>query len=177
MSTSKFLDTRFAKWLVIANAMVPAALLVWDAEHHDLGINEVNFAILNTFDYQFAPRYKDIYDTVRSSLYGFQHPSQYPADWPIRPVRKLRKRLVIDEWDNIQRIMVSLALKTTTQSLIIRKLSSHARRNKTQRALWEYDHIFHSRYLLDYLDLPELRRNVQYALNRGENYHLATRQS
>ncbi len=48
MSTSKFLDTRFAKWLVIANAMVPAALLVWDAEHHDLGINEVNFAIKTT---------------------------------------------------------------------------------------------------------------------------------
>ncbi|CAN5510142.1 hypothetical protein BH11MYX1_BH11MYX1_40600 [soil metagenome] len=48
MSTSKFLDTRFAKWLVIANAMVPAALLVWDAEHHNLGINEVNFAIKTT---------------------------------------------------------------------------------------------------------------------------------
>ncbi len=48
MSNSRFLDTRFAKWLVIANAMVPAALLVWDAEHHDLGINEVNFAIKTT---------------------------------------------------------------------------------------------------------------------------------
>jgi len=48
MSTSRFLDTRFAKWLVIANAMVPAALLVWDAEHHSLGINEVNFAIKTT---------------------------------------------------------------------------------------------------------------------------------
>lgn len=44
----KLIDTRFAKWLVIANAMVPAALLVWDAEHHDLGINEVNFAIKTT---------------------------------------------------------------------------------------------------------------------------------
>ncbi len=48
MSTSRFLDTRFAKWLVIANALVPAALLVWDAEHHRLGINEVNFAIKTT---------------------------------------------------------------------------------------------------------------------------------
>lgn len=135
------------------------------------GTNEVNFAILHTFDYQFAPRYRDIYDKVRSSLYGFQRPIQYPADWPLRPIRKLRKSLIIDEWDNIQRIMASLALKTTTQSIIIRKLSSHKRKNKTQRALWEYDHIFHSLYLLDYLDLPELRRNVQYALNRGENYH------
>jgi TnpA family transposase len=135
------------------------------------GTNEVNFAILNTFGYQFAPRYRDIYMRVSTSLYGFKHPSQYPAEWPIRPIRKFKSPLIADEWDNIRRIMVSLALKTTTQSIIIRKLSSHARKNKTQRALWEYDRIFQSLYLLDYLDSPPLRRNVHSALNRGENYH------
>ena len=39
------------------------------------GTNEVNFAILHLFGYQFAPRYKDIYDKVSQSLYGFKHPS------------------------------------------------------------------------------------------------------
>lgn len=29
----------------------------------------------------------------------------------------------------------------------------------------------HSLYLLDYIDSPPLRQNVQHALNRGENYH------
>ncbi len=48
MSSSKLFDTRFAKWLVIANSLVPAALLVWDAEHAKLGINQVNFAIKTT---------------------------------------------------------------------------------------------------------------------------------
>ena len=67
--------------------------------------------------------------------------------------------------------MVSLALKTTTQHIIVRKLSAFARQNKTRRALWEYDHILRSLYLLDYIDSPPLRRNVQRALNRGENYH------
>jgi hypothetical protein len=42
---------------------------------------------------------------------------------------------------------------------------------KTRRALWEDDHIIRSLYLLDYIDSPPLRRNVQRALNRGENYH------
>jgi Tn3 transposase DDE domain len=37
--------------------------------------------------------------------------------------------------------------------------------------LWAYDHIIGSLYLLDYIDSPPLRRNVQRALNRGENYH------
>lgn len=39
------------------------------------GTNEVNFSILYFFGYQFAPRYKDIYNTVSKSLYGFRHPS------------------------------------------------------------------------------------------------------
>ncbi|MEP6859671.1 MAG: ferric reductase-like transmembrane domain-containing protein [Deltaproteobacteria bacterium] len=46
--SSKFLDTRYAKWLVIVNAFVPLAVLVWDGYHHQLGVNEVNFAIKTT---------------------------------------------------------------------------------------------------------------------------------
>jgi DMSO/TMAO reductase YedYZ heme-binding membrane subunit len=41
-------DLRFAKLLVLANAVVPAALLGWDAWHHRLGANPVNFAIHTT---------------------------------------------------------------------------------------------------------------------------------
>src|SRR6266446_7917749 len=89
----------------------------------------------------------------------------------LKPRRKLNPELVVEEWENIQRIMVSLALKTTTQHIIVRKLSAFALTNKTRRALWEYDHILRSLYLLDYLDSAPLRRNVQRALNRGENYH------
>jgi len=133
------------------------------------GTNQVNFGILHLFGYQFAPRYLDIYDKVSTSLYGFKHPSQY--DGLIKPIRKINTDLIIDEWDNFQRIIVSLALKTTTQSIIIGKLSTYARKNKTKRALWEYDNIIRSLYLLDYVDSPPLRRNVQKALNRGENYH------
>ncbi len=48
MSTSRLVDGRFAKWLVIVNGLVPAALLVWDAYRHQLGVDEVNFAILTT---------------------------------------------------------------------------------------------------------------------------------
>lgn len=135
------------------------------------GSNHVNFALLHVFGYQFAPRYKDLYDKVRTNLYGFYHPKHYDPSVLLKPIRKINTRLIIEEWDNIERILVSLALKTTRQSIIISKLSSHARKNKTKRALWEYDHIIQSLYLLDYIDLPPLRRNVQRALNRGENYH------
>jgi len=135
------------------------------------GTNEVNFAILSLFGYQFAPRYRDLYDKVQNALYGFQHPRQYPPEMILRPIRKLAPERIIQEWENIQRTMVSLALKTTTQSIIVRKFSAFTRANPTRRALWEYDHILRSLYLLDYIDSPPLRSNVQRALNRGENYH------
>ena len=134
------------------------------------GTNQVNFALLHIFGYQFAPRFKDIYDTVTKSLYGFQHPSRYES-LPLKPIRKINTKLIISEWENIQRIILSLAFKATTQHIITGKLSSYARKNKTKRAIWEYDNIIKSLYLLDYIDSPPLRRNVNQALNRGENYH------
>lgn len=134
------------------------------------GTNELNFAILHLFGYQFAPRYKDIYGTVNQQLYGFKHPSQY-GDILLKPKRKINPKYIIDDWDNFQRIMLSLALKTTSQNIIVSKLSAFPRTNKTKRALWEYDNIIRSLYLLDYIDSPPLRQNVQHALNRIESYH------
>ena len=134
------------------------------------GTNEVNFALLHVFGYQFAPRYRDIQEKVQKALYGFKHPTQYGAG-RLKPVRKINPRLIVEEWEQMQRLFVSLALKTTTQHIIVGKLSAYPRKNKTRRALWEYDNIIRSLYLLDYIDSPHLRRNVQRALNRGENYH------
>jgi TnpA family transposase len=43
--------------------------------------------------------------------------------------------------------------------------------NRTKRALWEYDNLIQSLYLLNYIDSASLRQNVQRAVNRGESYH------
>jgi ferredoxin-NADP reductase/DMSO/TMAO reductase YedYZ heme-binding membrane subunit len=41
-------DRRFAKFLVIFNALVPGVMLAWDAAHHQLGANGVNYALHTT---------------------------------------------------------------------------------------------------------------------------------
>lgn len=134
------------------------------------GANQVNFAILSMFSYQFAPRYRDIRDKI-DSLYGFDNPKEYNENFLLKPNGKVNTRLIIEESDNIQHIMASLALKVTSQSVIIGKLSAYARKNRTKKALWELDNIYRSSYLLSYIDSVALRRNVQRALNRGESYH------
>ncbi len=62
------------------------------------GTNEVNFALLHIFGYQFAPRYKKLRDKVKTSLYGFQHPTNY-SGLILKPIRKLNEDLIINEWD------------------------------------------------------------------------------
>lgn len=138
------------------------------------GANEVNFATLAVFNYQFAPRYRDIRDKM-NSLYGFKHPSKYDEKLLLKPSSKANTKLILAEEDNIKHIFASLAMKVTNQSVIIGKLSSYARKNRTKRALWELDNLYRSRYLLNYVDSLPLRRNVQRALNRGESYHKLVR--
>src|SRR5262249_8091816 len=87
------------------------------------GTNAVNFALLHLFGYQFAPRYRDFYAPGPPCFSGSHPPSQYDDEMILKPRRKLNPELIAEEWDNIQRIMVSLALKTTTQNIIVRKLS------------------------------------------------------
>ena len=89
----------------------------------------------------------------------------------IRPSRKVSEELIIKEWPNILRIMVSLAQKDVTQATIVRKLSSYLRQNQTKRALWELEDICRTLYILDFIDDVDLRQAVQKALNRGEAYH------
>jgi ferredoxin-NADP reductase/DMSO/TMAO reductase YedYZ heme-binding membrane subunit len=41
-------DVRFARLVVLVNGIVPVALLAWDALHHSLGVNAVNYALRTT---------------------------------------------------------------------------------------------------------------------------------
>lgn len=133
------------------------------------GTNQVNFIILRTFEHEFAPRYKN-FPKKAQSIIGFQQPNQY-GDVLIRPCRRVYDDLIIKEWPNIQRILVSLAQKDVTQATIVRKLSSYLRVNSTKRALWELDNLCFTEYVLKYIDDPMVRQGVQTALNRGEAYH------
>jgi hypothetical protein len=133
------------------------------------GTNQVNFWTLYTFDYQFAPRYRDLHKKI-GSLVG-RHPPGHYGNWVIKPSRKAYDELIVREWPNVQRIMVSLAQKDVTQATIVRKLSSYVRQNETKKALWELDNLCRTRYILRFINDVNLRQAVQKALNRGEAYH------
>jgi TnpA family transposase len=115
------------------------------------GTNQVNFVLVETFGRTWAPWYTHI-DRKATKLVGFNPENSYPSDYIIKPSRQANEDLITSEGDNLQRIFASMALKKTTQSTIVRKLSSYARRNRTKKALWELDNIYMSIYVLDYID-------------------------
>lgn len=80
------------------------------------GVNNVNFAILDIYDYQFSPRYAK-FKNVFNGLFEVE----LIDDELVITLRKLiNNKLIISEWNNIQHIICSLSRKMTEQSIVIK---------------------------------------------------------
>ena len=132
------------------------------------GVNHVNFALLDLFGYQFAPRYAQ-FSTVISDLFDVNEGEDNKVTLSLK--KPINTTLIINEWDTIQRIVISLQQKTITQATLVRKLSGYSKNHPLLKALTEYNRMLKAVYLLDYIDDASLRGYVQRALNRGEAYH------
>ncbi|MBC8951244.1 transposase [Xenorhabdus sp. TS4] len=152
----------------LANGLSFSALL---GDMHS--INRVNFALMYMFGYRFMPRFTQLANTTSQQSVCFGSLSDYD-EYIIRPSKKAQKHQIISEWDKVLRILVSLALKKTTQATIVRKLSTTKSSNATLKALIAFDEIIMTDYLLGYIDDQDQRIAVQRSLNRGESYHQLT---
>ena len=132
------------------------------------GVHHVNFALLDLFGYQFAPRYAQ-FNTVISDLFDVNEGKDNKATLSMK--KPINTALIIEQWDIIQRIVISLQQKTMTQATLVRKLSGYSQNHPLLKALTEYNRMLKVMYLLDYIDDASLRSYVQRALNRGEAYH------
>ena len=132
------------------------------------GVNHVNFALLDLFGYQFAPRYAQ-FNTVISDLFDVNEGEGNKATLSLK--KPINTALIVDEWETIQRIVISLQQKTITQATLVRKLSGYSKNHPLLKALTEYNRMLKAIYLLDYIDDASLRGYVQRVLNRGEAYH------
>jgi TnpA family transposase len=137
------------------------------------GSNKANFILLYLFGFKFAPRLKNLKSRT-NTLIAFKDMKKYDG-LLIRPSKRVNKKLILDQWDNCLRIFASLALKTTTQSTIIRKLCSVDAKNRTKQAIWELNEIVKSTYIYEFINDLKLRQNVQKTLNRGESFNKLTR--
>lgn len=142
--------------------------IVIDAVSTDThGTNRYNFAILGLSDWQFDPRYAST-PAVIESLFTIKETAE---GWTLELKEAFNLEAILEGWDYVQRIIVSLHQKNIQQSDLVAKLSRSSLSDRSLTALREYDRLLKAIYLLDYIDDSDLRRYVQTALNRGEAYH------
>jgi TnpA family transposase len=127
------------------------------------GVNHVNFSLLDLSGYTFAPRYANVGGVI-DDLFNMQN-EQLALKTPIDIA------VIESQWDVVQRIMISLQRKTTTQAALVRKLSGYPKDHPLLKAITEYNRLVKALYILNYMGDEKLRKYVQRALNRGEAYH------
>lgn len=129
--------------------------------------NRTIFTLFDTIDHDYFPNLPGI---QKRPLYCFEPLENY-SDLIIKPSQQVNQKLIIERWPDVVHILASVLQNETDISRVISKLASHQYYSKTKDALWEYEAILRSIYILNYVDDITLRQNVRSALNRGEAYH------
>ena len=131
-------------------------------------LNKVNFAILDWFGPRYEPRFTDL-DKQLGEIYCAGDPTQY-AHCVVKSAGQIDLPAIVNEKENIDRIVATLGLKEMTQGTLVRKLCTYGA-DPTRQAVFEYDKLVRSIYTLRYLRNPQLQRNVHRSQNRFESYH------
>jgi TnpA family transposase len=132
-------------------------------------VNKANFAILPWFGADFRPRLKNLKAEL-GNVYAPKEPSRYKK-FLVQPAGQIDKQLILDEEDNIDQIVATLALKEISQSSLIKKLCSLPSTNKTRKAVFEFNKLRQSIYILKCILDPQILIDVQRSQNRVESYH------
>ncbi len=131
--------------------------------------NKANFFALHCFDYEYYLRFSNIKNELKH-LYCCDDLCNY-KDCLVKPVDKIDLDLIEEQWSPyIEMVIVTLAQKETTQNIIMRKLCHH-QQNRTLKAIYEYDKLISTRYILKCLLDPKLQQLANHSQNCIESYH------
>ena len=89
-----------------------------------ISINQVNFFILDAINVEFVASYRDTYDKSKK-IYCIGDSKQYER--VIKTLCQINIKLIKEQRKTIAKILLSLILQKTKQSIIVKKLSSHKR--------------------------------------------------
>ena len=96
-------------------------------------------------------------------------------DWSVLPNKYIREEIIIDNWDDLLRLICTIKLKETTASDIFRRLNSYSKQHDLYKAMKAFGQIIKSNFILHYLDDFELRQAIEKQLNKVELANKFTR--
>jgi len=137
------------------------------------GYSETVFGICYLLDVQFAPRIKNYQEQL---LYTFKDKNRKHYEnqtYKILPAKSahINEEIILEQWDQILRLLCTIKLKETLPSNILKRLSSYSKQNPLYKAIKEIGRIYKTIFLLKYYDEVVLRQNIEKQLNRIELSH------
>lgn len=136
------------------------------------GYSEIVFAITNGLGVFFAPRIKNYKDQLLYSFRGTK--KEFAAhNYSIQPTASnyIDENLIVEQWESILRVIVTIKLRKTTASRILKRLSSYSKQHPLYRALKQVGRVYKTIFILKYIDDLNLRQSTEKALNRIEQSH------
>jgi TnpA family transposase len=131
------------------------------------GFSEIIFGLTNLLGYSFAPRIKNFKE---QQLYSFVNKKLYQnLGYKLLPRRKLNEKVIIENWDDILRFIITIKERKTTATQLLKRLSSYSRQHKLYQALKEFGRIIKTDFLLGYVDDVDLRQRIEKQLNKIES--------
>ena len=132
------------------------------------GFTDQVFGMMHLLGFKLAPRIKNL-----SEIKLFTPPKQsknYSALQAMISNDEINVNRIKNNWDDIQRLTVSIQQGSATASLLLRKLSNYPRQNGLALALREIGRIERTLFVLDWLEnVGDLRQRVTAGLCKGES--------
>lgn len=137
------------------------------------GFSEMVFAVSYLLGFSYAPRFKNL---SRQRLYIFRNRKGVDRSaWKIKPAGYADDEIVIQQWDEILRLIATIKLKEVTASDLFRRLNSYSKQHALYRALKAFGQIPKSLFILQVIDDPVLRQAIEKQMDRIEHVHRFTR--
>jgi TnpA family transposase len=135
------------------------------------GVSEHTFGLAHLLGFRFAPRIPDL---AGRKLYAFAPAATWPALAALIAGR-VDEGLIAAHWEDLLRLAGSVRTGVASASLLLRRLGAYPRQNGLALALREVGRIERTLFTLDWLEMPDLRRQATAELNKGEARHALAR--
>lgn len=130
------------------------------------GYTDAMFSGLHFLDVSFAPR---LIDLPSRALFAYDSKSLVKNScYIVGPKQQINKRLILENWDDMLRLMATIKSGKQSASLIFRRLAAGKRERELYKAFKELGRLIKSYFIVKYLGNEELRRSIQKQLNRVE---------
>lgn len=133
--------------------------------------SDVVFGLFRLLGYRFSPRLADIGGT----RFWRVDPQADYGELDAFARQRVNLDLIIQNWDDLLRLVGSLKLGRVPATGIMRTLQVGDRPTRLAQALAEFGRLEKTLHVLTYLDDEEMRRSILLQLNRGEGRHALAR--